>query len=85
VRHLRELAALIRVKVDVVNVQRRRGKAALSHTVADGMGVARVAVVPADVVECVELKVDAHFVVLERNEGERKARVAAEPELEGDI
>jgi len=69
VRYLGELAALIRVKVDVVNVQRRRGKAALSHTVAHGMRVARVAVVPAQVVERVELEVDAHFMVLERNEG----------------
>jgi hypothetical protein len=32
-----------------------------------------------------EFNVDLDFVVLERNEGERKTRVAAEPELKGNV
>jgi len=85
VRDLGELAALIRVKVDVVDVERGSGKTALANTVADGVGVRRVRVVPADVIERVELEIDADLVVLESNEREGKARVAAEPELEGDV
>ena len=42
-------------------------------------------VVPAEVAEVVELEVDADLVVLERNEREREARVAVEPELERDV
>ncbi len=49
------------------------------------MGVRRGGVVPAEILESVELEVDAHFVVLEGDEGERETRVAAEPELEGDV
>ena len=85
VRDLGELAALIRVEVDVVDVERGSGKTALANTVADGVGVRRVRVVPADVIERVELEIDADLVVLESNEREGKARVAAEPELEGDV
>jgi len=40
---------------------------------------------PAEVAEVVELEVDADLVVLERDERERQARVAAEPELERDV
>ena len=47
------------------------------------MGVRGVGVVPAKVIEGVELKVDADLVVLEGDKRERKTRVAAEPELEG--
>ena len=41
--------------------------------------------VPAEVAEVVELQVDADLVVLESDERERQARVAAEPELERDV
>ena len=87
VRHLGELAALVRVQVDVVHIQGRRLEVGRRHTVAD-----RVVVggdlgrgVPAQVAEVVELEVDAHLVVLERNQRQRQTRVAAEPELQRDV
>jgi len=82
---LGELAALISIKVDVIYIERGSSKTALANTVADRVGVRTSGIVPAEVVEGVELKVDAHFVVLESNERESKTRVAAEPELERDI
>ncbi len=85
VADLGELAALISVEVDVVDVQRRRSQTALANTVADGVGVRAVGVVPAEVVEGVELQVDAHLVVLEGDQGQGQTRVAAEPELQGDV
>ena len=85
VRDLGELAALIRVEVDVVDVERRGGKAALANTLANGVRAARVRVIPAEVVQRVELEVDADLVVLQRNERQRQTRVAAEPELERDV
>ena len=86
VRDLGELAALIRVEVDVVDIERRGRQAALANAVADGVGVRRaVRVVPAQVVERLELEVDAHLVVLERNQRQSQTRVAAEPELERDV
>ena len=85
VRNLGELAALIRVEVDVVDIERGGGEARLGNAVANGVGVARVRVVPAEVVEGIELKVNADLVVLEGDEREGKTRVAAEPELEGHV
>jgi len=85
VRDLGELAALIRVEVDVVDVQRGSSQTALANAVANGVGVRRVRVVPAEVVERVELEVDANLVVLESNEGQSQTRVAAEPELQRDV
>jgi len=41
--------------------------------------------VEAEVAQVVELEVDANLVVLQRNERERQARVAAEPELQRDV
>ena len=49
-----------------------------------GRGGARD-VVPAEVLDLVHLEVDLNLVVLERDEREGKAGVAAEPELEGDV
>jgi len=86
VRDLGKLAALIRVEVDVIDVQRGSSQTALANTVADGVGVRRaVRVVPAQVVQGLELEVDAHLVVLERNERQSQTRVAAEPELQRDV
>ena len=84
---LGELAALIRVEVDVVDVEGRGREVGGVDTVADRVEVARQLRrdVEAEVAEVVELEVDADLVVLERNERERKARVAVEPELEGDV
>ena len=86
VGHLGELAALVRVQVEVVHIQRRRHQVRVVHTVADGVDVGLLGGdVPAQVAELVELQVHAHLVVLERNEGQRQTRVAAEPELERDV
>jgi len=81
---LGEAAALVRVEVDVVDVERGGDDAGLGDAVADQ--VAREgSLVPAEVVELLELEVDLNLVVLESDQGERKTRVAAEPELEGDV
>ena len=83
VGHLRELAALIRVEVDVVNIQRARDEAGVANARLDRRRRRRLrGVRPAEVREVVELEVDADLVVLERDERERQARVAAEPELQ---
>ena len=92
-RDLGEAAALVRVEVDVVNVQRRRHQSSRRnallnrvrgvldrHTANRGGGV-----VPLELVEGVELEPDLDLVVLEGNQRERQARVAAEPELERDV
>ncbi len=80
VGHLGELAALIGVKEDVVNIERGSRETSSGDAVNH-----RLLVGPAEVAEVVELEVDAHLVVLEGDEGESKTRVAAEPELEGHI
>ena len=82
VRLLREPATLLRVEVDIVNPERRRRER------LDGRGrraVRRLQLVVGAVDPLLELDVDAHLVVLERNERDRKTRVAAEPELERDV
>ena len=85
VRNLGELAALVCVEVDVVDIERGSGETALAHAVADGVWVRAVRVVPADVVQRVELEVDADLVVLQGNQWQGETRVAAEPELEWDV
>ena len=85
VRHLGELAALVRVEVDVIDIERGGGETALADTVADRVGVRGVRVIPADIVEGVELEVDADLVVLEGDQRQSKTWVAAEPELERDV
>ena len=85
VRNLGELAALIRVEVNVVDIERSSGETALAHAVANGVWVRRVRVVPADVVQGVELEVDADLVVLERNQWQGETWVAAEPKLEWNV
>jgi hypothetical protein len=83
---LGELAALIRVEVDVVDIQRRRHQARSRHAVADGVGVAQLrSLLPAQVAQVVELQVDAHLVVLEGDQRQGQTRVAVEPELQGDV
>ncbi len=83
---LGELAALISVQVDIVDVQRRSDQALGVHTIADGVVVGQGGcVVPAQVAQVVELQVDAHLVVLEGDQGQGQTRVAAEPELQRDV
>ena len=83
---LGKAAALIRVEVDVVDIQRRGDQAGLGNAVTDGVRVgARAGEVPAEVLELLELEPDLDLVVLEGNQRQRQARVAVEPELEGDV
>jgi hypothetical protein len=78
---LGEAAALLSVQVHVVNIQRRSreglGREGRRHT---NGGLVVLAVLPG-----LEVNIDAHLVVLEGDERDRKAGVAAEPELEGDV
>lgn len=81
VRLLGEPAALLRVEVHVVNPE-RRGREGLDGR-RGGRGADQLVV---DTVNpLLKLHVDTHLVVLERNERDRKTRVAAEPELERDV
>ena len=82
VRDLGEAAALIRVEVDVVDIERRGDEARRGNAAGDRL---RRRAVPAEVGELLELEPDLDFVVLERDERERKTRVAAEPELERNV
>ena len=86
VRDRGEAAALIRVEVDVIDIQRGRDQARGGDTVADlvGGGTA-VSIVEAQVVEGLEFQVDLDLVVLEGNQGQSKTRVAAEPELQRNV
>jgi len=77
VRLLGEAAALLRVQVDIVDVE-RRGRERLDRRRRNTLVVGAVH-------PLLELHVDAHLVVLERDERDRQARVAAEPELQRDV
>jgi len=84
---LGELAALIRVEVDVVDVEGGGREVRVVDARANGVGVATHLRrdVPAEVADLVELEVDANLVILERDQRERQARVAVEPELKRDV
>ena len=83
---LSELAALIRVEVDVVDVEGRGDEVGVVDTVADRVRVGELGRrLPAEVLQVVEDEVDADLVVLEGDERERQTRVAAEPELKRDV
>ena len=83
---LGEAATLVRVEVDVVYVEGRGDEARAGDAVADGVGRGGARdIVPAEVLDLVHLEVDLDLVVLEGDQREREARVAAEPELERDI
>jgi len=78
---LRETAALLRVEVHVVNIQRggREGLGrASSRDTSSRLGV--VAVLPR-----LEVYIDTDLVVLKGNKGDGQTRVAAEPELQRDV
>ena len=93
VRDLGEAAALIRVEVDVVNIERGGDQTGGGNALLDGVrGVLHRhtargdrGVVPLEVLERVELEPDLDLVVLESNERESQTRVAVESELEGDV
>jgi len=83
---LGELAALISVEVDVVDEEGRGDEVGGGNAVADDVDVGVLGSrIVAEVADVVEGEVDADLVVLEGDEREREARVAAEPELEGDV
>ena len=82
---LREAAALLRIEVDVVNIERARGEALVADGRNDRLGGRLTIVDVAQVRQRVELNVDLNLVVLESNERERETRVAVEPELERDV
>ena len=77
VRLLGKAATLLRVQVDIVDVQ-RRGSERLNRRRCRALVVHAVD-------PLLELHVDAHLVVLERDERDRQTRVAAEPELQRDV
>jgi hypothetical protein len=85
VRDLGELATLIGIKVDVVNIQRGSSQTALTNAVANGMRVVRVGIVPTEIVESVKLEVNTHFVILKSNQRKSETRVAAKPELQRNV
>jgi len=89
VRHLGELATLVSVQVDVVNVQGSSHQVGSVHTVTHGVHVVASGVVgchvPHQVLQVVELQVDTNLVVLEGNQRQGKARVAVEPELQRHV
>jgi len=93
VRVLGHAAALVGVEEDVVHVERggherlvvRRGDLEAASGGRGTRTAAEVADRPEALVDGAKVDVDAHLVVLEGNEGERQARVLAEPELERDV
>ncbi len=78
---LGEAAALLSVEVDVVNIEGSGSERLGSGTNGDTNGRLRIlAVLPS-----LKVNIDANLVVLEGDERDGKTRVAAEPELEGDV
>ena len=84
---LGHLAALVRVEEDVVNVEGSGNKGLLvSLGYGDGSGSAVEGLDgPEALTKRADVKVDLDLVVLEGDEGEGKAGVAAKPEKEGDV
>ena len=83
---LGEAATLVRVEVDVVNIEGGGDETEAGNAVADRVVRGGACdVVPAEVLDLIHLEVDLDLVVLEGNQRERQTRVAAEPELERDV
>ena len=86
---LGHLAALVGVKEDVVNVKGSGNKGllvGLGHGLGAGGGARRKGLDgPEALTNGAEINIDLDFVVLEGDEGEGKAGVAAEPEEKGDV
>ena len=78
--YLSETTPLVGVKVDVINVERRRVKveAAVELLV---IAIHR----PVAVLSVVELEVNLNLMVLESDKRKSETRVAAEPELKGNV
>jgi hypothetical protein len=83
---LGELTTLISVEVDVVDVERSSDQVGSGDAVTDNIHVGVLgSIVELEVADVVEGQVDTNLVVLEGDQRESKTRVAAEPELEGDV
>ena len=83
---LGELTTLISIEVDVVDVEGGSNQVGSSDTITDDVYVGVLgSSIKAQVADVIEGQVDTHFVVLEGDQRESKTRVAAEPELEGDV
>ena len=76
VANLGETATLISVEVDVVDPEGTSGEGSCENSSS---------VLPRALSEGAELDVDLNLVILEGNQRKGKTRVAAEPELEGDV
>jgi len=84
---LGHLAALIRIEENVIHVEGSSDEGLLVGS-RDGLGRgsrSEGANGPEALTDGAEINVDLDLVVLESNEGEGKARVAAEPEKEGNV
>ena len=77
---LGEAAALLRVEVDVVDIERGGDQTSGVRAVDNARDVR-----PAQVLELLELDVDLDLVVLEGDQGESQTGVAVEPELERNV
>jgi hypothetical protein len=83
---LSELATLISIEVDVVDVEGGSNQVGSGDSVADDVNVGVLGSgIEAEVADVVEGQVDTDLVVLEGDQRESKTRVAAEPELERDV
>ena len=78
---LGEAAALLRVEVHVVNIEGGGGEGLGRRRI--GASRSRLGVLA--VLPRLEVYVHANLVILEGNQGDRKTRVAAEPELERNV
>jgi hypothetical protein len=87
VRVLRHLPALIRVEEDVVDVEGGSNKGLLvgRGNLRRAGGTEKRSNGPEALADGAEIEVNLDLVVLEGNQREGKAGVAAEPELKGDI
>jgi hypothetical protein len=87
VRVLGHLAALISIKEDIVNIERRRNKRLLisSSRGLGARGSGEGLDGPQALLKGLNVKVDLDLVVLKGQEGKSKTGVAAKPELKRDV
>jgi hypothetical protein len=78
---LSKTTTLLRIEVYVVNIERGSGEGLRSSSRRCSCG----GLIVLRVLPCLEVNVDAHFVVLESDEGDCNTRVTTEPELERNV
>ena len=79
VRDLSEPLTLLRIEVDVIDVERGRDNARRIH----GIQNERI-VCPNEILKLIEFERDAHFVVLESDQGQGETGMPIKPELKGN-